>query len=110
MKQGEIWNVDLNPTKGSEQRGIRPVVIISGNLVNESLSVIIACPLTSKVKKIRGNVLLSPNKTSGLKKESEVLIFHVRSISKARFKKRMGKIKEDQLETIKQNLNKLLDY
>ena len=50
MKQGEIWFVDLNPTKGSEQAGQRPVVVISGNLLNEHLTVVIVVPLTTKIK------------------------------------------------------------
>jgi mRNA interferase MazF len=47
MKQREIWLVDLNPVKGSEQRGIRPVVIVSGNAMNDNLQICIVCPLSS---------------------------------------------------------------
>ncbi|HBB93598.1 MAG TPA: transcription elongation factor GreAB, partial [Bacteroidales bacterium] len=39
MRQGEIWMADLNPVHGSEQQGIRPVVIISGNAMNDNLGV-----------------------------------------------------------------------
>lgn len=53
MRQGELWYVDLNPTKGSEQKGQRPVLIISGNLLNEHLNVVIACPLTTKSKTVQ---------------------------------------------------------
>ena len=81
MKQGEIWNADLNPVRGSEQAGFRPVVIISGNLLNEFLNVIIVVPLTSQVKNYKGNPVLSPTRTNGLTKESEMLMFHVRSHS-----------------------------
>jgi mRNA interferase MazF len=42
MKQGEIWYADLNPTKGSEQAGLRPVLIVSGDLLNANLPVVIA--------------------------------------------------------------------
>jgi len=45
MKQGEIWMADLNPVVGSEQQGIRPVVIISGNAMNNNLGISIVCPL-----------------------------------------------------------------
>lgn len=110
MKQGEIWSVNLDPAKGQEQKGFRPVVIISGDLLNESLSIVIACPLTTKLKKIRGNVILEPSKENGLKDMSEVLIFHIRSISKTRFKKLKGRIKSEELNQIKEGLNKLLDY
>ena len=79
MKQGDIWYADLNPTKGSEQSGLRPVVIVSGNLLNEHLGVVIVVPLTTKVKGYKGNPVLKPSKESGLKNESEMLVFHIRS-------------------------------
>ena len=50
MKQGEIWYADLNPTKGREQAGLRPVLITSGNLLNEHLPIVIVMPLTTKIK------------------------------------------------------------
>lgn len=50
MKQGEIWHAYLNPVKGSEQAGFRPVVIISGNLLNKYLKVAVTVPLTTKIK------------------------------------------------------------
>ena len=46
MKQREIWLADLNPVKGSEQRGVRPVVILSGNSMNANLDICIVCPLS----------------------------------------------------------------
>jgi mRNA interferase MazF len=54
MKQCELWYADLNPVKGSEQAGMRPVVIVSGNLMNTYLNVVICCPLTSKIKNYKG--------------------------------------------------------
>ncbi len=61
MKQGEIWYADLNPTKGSEQSGFRPLVILSGDLLNVFMNVVITCPLTTKVKNYKGNVVLLPD-------------------------------------------------
>ena len=54
MKQREIWFANLNPTKGREQRGIRPVVIISDNDMNDHMDICIVCPLTSKIKNYAG--------------------------------------------------------
>jgi len=73
MKHRGIWVVNLNTAKGSEQAGFRPVVIISGNLLNQYLDVVIVIPLTTKIKKYKGNPVLSPNEVNGLKKESEML-------------------------------------
>ena len=54
MKQREIWMADLNPTKGSEQAGIRPVVILSGNALNDHMPVVIVAPLSTKIKNYKG--------------------------------------------------------
>jgi mRNA interferase MazF len=54
MKQREIWLADLNPVKGSEQYGVRPVIVISGNAMNDNLGIYIVCPLTRKLKTTPG--------------------------------------------------------
>lgn len=110
MKQGEIWYADLNPVKGSEQQGARPVVIISGNLLNTHLPIVIACPLTTKIKDYKGNIILKPDKNNGLSKKSEVMIFHIRSISKTRLFKKTGSISSRQLKHLKQGLDDILRY
>lgn len=110
MKQGEIWYANLNPSAGSEQAGFRPVVIISGNLMNEFLSVVICCPITSKIKNYKGDVVLQPNKENKLKVQSEILTFHIRSLSKVRLKEKIGKISNSELEETKKYLNEILKY
>lgn len=110
MRQGEIWDLYLNPVKGSEQGGRRPAVIISGNLLNAHLQVVIVCPLTTKIKNYKGNVILESSKGNGLIELSEILIFHVRSVSKERLKNKMGSITAKQLSEIKQTLDDILRY
>ena len=110
MKQGEIWYVDLNPTKGSEQTGFRPVVIVSGNLLNQYLNVVITCPLTTKVKGYKGNVVLQPNKDNKLTQSSEILVFHIRSIAKERLVRKIGTIAPHELAQLKQGLDDMLRY
>lgn len=110
MKQREIWYADLNPTKGSEQKGFRPVVIISGNMLNTYLPVVIACPLTRKIKNYKGNVVLEPTEMNGLSKPSEIMIFYIRSISKDRLVKKIGNITSDELATLKKGLDDILRY
>jgi mRNA interferase MazF len=110
VRQGEIWNADLNPVKGSEQAGFRPVVIISGNLLNEYLKVVIVVPLTSQIKRYKGNPILTPSKANGLKKESEMLIFHVRSVTKDRLVEKLGIIEPSQRELAIKTLNDILKY
>jgi len=110
MKQGEIWDIYFDPTLGSEQSGRRPAVILSGNLLNKYLDVVIVCPITTSVKKYKGNVVLEPNGSNGLKKESEILLFHIRSVSKNRLKKHRGRITTEQLEKLKLGLDDILRY
>ena len=110
MLQGEIWYANLSPTKGSEQAGLRPVLIISGNLLNQYLNIVICCPLTTKIKNYKGDLVLEPNKASGLKQKSEVLTFHIRSIRKERLTKKVGKISAGEIKELKKYLNEILEY
>jgi len=110
INQKEIWQVYFDPIIGSEQAGNRPAVVISGNTMNQHFNVAIVCPITSSIKKYKGHPILKPNKTNGLKSESEIMVFHVRSLSKLRFKKKIGVISNEELEQIKTTLDKILKY
>lgn len=110
MKQGEIWEVYLDPVKGSEQGGRRPAVIISGNLVNSNLKTVIVCPLTSKLKNYHGNLIVNPSKRNGLKAKSEVMTIHVRSLSKERFKNKLGVFNDKEMSVVIEGLNKIIKY
>lgn len=98
MRQGEIWMTDISPSIGSEQSDRRPVVIISGNLMNKYLQVVITAPLTSKIKNYQGNPILKPSPKNGLKVESELMIFHIRSISKDRMIEKIGELSNEELK------------
>ncbi len=110
MKQGEIWYASLDPSKGSEQDGYRPVVILSGNLLNQYLQVVITAPLTTKIKNYQGNPIIEPDKNNGLHEVSELMVFHIRSISKDRLVKRLGKIEKTELDLVVSTLNDILRY
>lgn len=107
MRQGEIWMSDLNPIFGSEQAGRRPVVILSGNLMNRFLQVVITAPLTSKIKNYQGNPILQPTQINGLKIQSEILVFHIRSISKDRLLEKIGEIQKSELNQALETLKDL---
>ena len=110
ISQGEIWYANLNPRKGSEQAGHRPVVVVSGNMLNTHLGIVIVMPLTTKIKNYKGNVVLQPNKTNGLDKTSEILIFHIRSLSKERLTKKLGRVAKSELDELKKGLDDILRY
>lgn len=110
MKQREIWLSDLNPVRGSEQKGVRPVVIISGNAMNDHLGICIVCPLSSVVKNYAGCLVLFKDETNGLEQDSEIITFQVRTVSKERLIRKLGTITPDQLEILRKGLNEILKY
>ncbi len=110
MKQGELWKLSLDPVKGRGQAGYRPALIISGDLMNTHLDLVIVCPLTTSIKHYKGNVVVEPSKSNGLKHRSEVLTFHVRSVSKTRLTERIGRIGSEELNTVLKGLNDILKY
>jgi mRNA interferase MazF len=110
VTQGEIWKADLNPVIGSEQAGWRPVVIVSGNLLNQNLPIVIAIPLTTKIKRCKGNPILTPSPSNGLAHDSEMLVFHIRSLSKDRLMQRMGQVDPKELSMAIKTLNDILRY
>ena len=91
IKRGDIFWVDLDPTRGSEQAGRRPVVIIQNDTGNEFAPTVIAAPLTTKSfsKEYPTNVHL-PKAASGLKEDSTVLLSQIRTLDKKRFEKKIG--------------------
>ncbi len=110
MKRGEIWRAMLNPVTGREQAGFRPVLIISGNLLNANTEIVIACPLTTKIKRYHGNLILAPDLKNGLTEVSEVLTLQVRSICKNQLTERMGHIPEAEVLKLHQTLNEIMRY
>lgn len=110
MKQGEIWNVFFDPVRGNEQAGNRPAIIISGNTMNENSNLVIVCPLTSSLHYFKGHPIIEPSAENGLKKTSEVLVFQIRTLSKERFKKKVGTVSKITVTSIHETLNKILKY
>lgn len=75
-KQGDIVYFDFNPTKGHEQKGNRPAIIVSINIFNEKTKMVMACPITSNTKDFPTHYLLEDTK----KIKGSVLCEHIRSI------------------------------
>ena len=106
--RGDIWMVNLNPTKGREQSGIRPVLVISIYLFNNSLAdLVVVIPITSNKKGIPLHVCISMEET-GLKTESYIKCEDVRSISKERFIEYMGSVTPSSLNEVEDKLKLLL--
>lgn len=110
MIQGEIYLAKLEPVEGSEQGGTRPVVIISGDTMNDHFNVVICCPISKQIKNYAGCVVLSKSQRTGLKVDSEVITFQVRSLSKNRLIKKLGIITSQELSIIHRGLQDIMLY
>lgn len=88
IKRGDFVLVDLNPTLGSEQGGVRPCLILQNNNGNKYSPLTIVAPITSKkfTKEFPTNVFISSS-TSGLNKDSTILLNQIKTIDKSRIKK-----------------------
>ena len=88
IKRYEIYFADLNPTIGSEIKKVRPVVIISQNEMNKYLETVVVCPLTSTLHP-RWKTRL---RIECAKKEAEIAVDQIRTISKQRLKKKIDNL------------------
>jgi len=103
VRRGEIYFVDLNPTKGNEQTGTRPVLVLSIDAINK-LPLVITVVVGTKGKNISHNyptnVRVSPSE-SGLPMETVFLCFQIRSIDSVRFPKQpAGKVSDETMRKI----------
>ena len=93
VKRGEIYYADLSPVVGSEQGGMRPVLIVQNDVGNRHSPTVIAAAITSQKDKSRLPTHISINADRcGLAKDSIVLLEQVRTIDKHRLKERMGRV------------------
>lgn len=101
IKRGDIYYADLSPVVGSEQGGVRPVLIVQNNVGNKFSPTVIAAAITSQQSKanLPTHIPLHAN-TSGLAKDSVVLLEQVRTIDKKRLKEKMGSIDDASMSAI----------
>ena len=105
-KIGDIVTINLNPKKGDEVGKIRPAVIISGNEENEILDTIIVMPLSTSLIDDMKPFRLRLAKRDNLNQDSDVLINHIRAISKKRVGQKIASINENEYKEIIENLCK----
>ncbi|NLL34230.1 MAG: type II toxin-antitoxin system PemK/MazF family toxin [Clostridiales bacterium] len=93
IKRGDIYYADLSPVVGSEQGGMRPVLIVQNDVGNKHSPTVIAAAITSQINKARlpTHIELSAN-SYGLTKDSVILLEQIRTIDKRRLREKMGNI------------------
>ncbi len=106
VRRGDIYYADLSPVVGSEQGGIRPVLIVQNNVGNRFSPTVIAAAITSQHSKanLPTHIMLEAGST-GLAKDSIVLLEQVRTIDKHRLKERMGRLDEKSMSLVDQALS-----
>ena len=106
VRRGDIYYADLSPVVGSEQGGVRPVLIVQNDMGNRYSPTVIAAAITSQKSKanLPTHILLQRQST-GLSRDSIVLLEQVRTIDKHRLKEKMGRIEGDDMQRIDQALS-----
>ena len=106
VKRGEIYYADLSPVVGSEQGGVRPVLIIQNDIGNRYSPTVIAAAITSQRDKAKlpTHIELSAQ-SCGLQKDSTVLLEQVCTIDKKRLRERMGEITPETMNSINSALS-----
>lgn len=106
IKRGDIYYADLSPVVGSEQGGIRPVLIVQNDVGNKYSPTVIAAAITSQKYKTKLPTHISVDAVDcGLQKDSIVLLEQVRTLDKKRLKERMGNLPTDEMNKVNRALS-----
>lgn len=93
IKRGELYYADLSPVVGSEQGGVRPVLIVQNDVGNKYSPTVIAAAVTSQLEKAKLPTHISlPAEKYGLPKDSVVLLEQIRTLDKKRLKEKIGEL------------------
>ena len=101
VKRGDIYYADLSPVVGSEQGGVRPVLIIQNDVGNKYSPTVIAAAITSRINKAKmpTHIELSANEY-GLNKDSVILLEQIRTIDKRRLREKIGRLDEEVMHRV----------
>lgn len=106
VHRGDIYYADLSPVVGSEQGGVRPVLIVQNDVGNRFSPTVIAAAITSQKDKTSLPTHIQLQATgSGLAKDSIVLLEQIRTLDKRRLKERMGRLDEVSMNRVDQALH-----
>jgi mRNA interferase MazF len=105
--RGDIWWADLNPVRGHEQAGIRPVLIISHDIFNQRSGTVIALAMTSQAPSA-GFPLTRELTSTTLPKRSWVKISQIRTLSTDRLSNKLGSISPEELDLVIDGLNEIV--
>ena len=106
IKRGDLFYADLSPVVGSEQGGVRPIVVVQNDVGNKYSPTVIAAAITSQLNKSKMPTHIElPLETEGLSKNSVVLLEQIRTIDKKRLKEKIGHLDDITMEKINAAIN-----
>ncbi|MGH2508776.1 MAG: type II toxin-antitoxin system PemK/MazF family toxin [Ktedonobacteraceae bacterium] len=110
IKRGEIWIAEFDPTKGHEQRGTRPAVVISSDAVNTAvIEMVYVMPGSTTDRRVPNHVRVEPSQENGLDQVTFFLGEQMRAVSTHRLKSRIGALTETDMIEVEDVLILLLD-
>ena len=105
IKRGEIYYADLSPVVGSEQGGVRPVLVVQNNVGNKYSPTVIAAAITSQLEKAKLPTHINlPAEEYGLPKNSVVLLAQIRTLDKKRLKEKIGELPSGMMARVNEAL------
>jgi mRNA interferase MazF len=106
IKRGELYYADLSPVIGSEQGGVRPVLIVQNDIGNKYSPTVIAAAITSQINKAKLPTHIEIcAKEYGLQKDSVILLEQIRTIDKKRLREKIGCLDDELMEKVNEALN-----
>jgi mRNA interferase MazF len=98
-KRGEVWLVDWNPARGSEQAGKRPALVIQNDIGNEKAPTTIVAAISNSVRRYPMNVEIKPPE-GGLDRPSLIKTSQILTVAKERLEKRLGRLSKDRMDDV----------
>ena len=106
VERGDIYYADLSPVVGSEQGGIRPVLVIQNDIGNKYSPTVIAAAITSQINKAKMPTHIElAAKDYGLNKDSVILLEQIRTIDKRRLREKIGRIDDGLMASVNNALS-----
>jgi mRNA interferase MazF len=111
VKRGEVWLADLNPTRGSEQAGVRPVIIFQNDLISQFTTTVIVIPLTTNLRRAALPMCLTIKQgEGGLAETSVALCYQIRVLDRTRLKRKLGELKQKNISRLEEVVVLTLGY
>ena len=104
IKRGELYYADLSPVIGSEQGGVRPVLVVQNNVGNKYSPTVIVAAVTSQITKAKIPTHIELSVECGLTKDSVLLLEQIRTLDKRRLKEKIGSLDDNRMQRVNEAL------